>query len=125
MMKVYIVEGGEYEQRYTAGVFDTPERAMAAFPGHWTRELWLNEKQYSQQWASEKYTIYEEDFIDSGPETPPDVIQRQRPDPEKSAHGGWFYDTITADEAETFLDTAWAGSAVEGVDYWDTERWMK
>ena len=40
---VYLAERGCYEERYVSGVFDTPERAMAALHQEgwvWTRELW-------------------------------------------------------------------------------------
>jgi hypothetical protein len=29
---VYVVEGGEYEDKYLSGIFSTPEKAIEAFP---------------------------------------------------------------------------------------------
>lgn len=113
--KCYIVESGEYEQRYIAGVFDSPERAMAAFPGKWTRTLWLFGKAYWQDWSSAGHTIHEEGFTSEGPETEPGSILRQR---YNSATGGWLYDPITAEEAKGFLDPDWGKTAKELKGPW-------
>ncbi len=120
-MKCYVVEGGEYEQRYIAGVFDSPERAMAAFPGKWARTLWLNEKAYRQDWSSADYDIHEEDFTNSGAEVEARLVQRQRYD---SATGGWLYDPITAEEATGFLDPNWGKTADELKGPW-WKMWVR
>ncbi len=114
-MKVYVVEGGEYEDQYIAGIFDSPERAMAAFPGKWTRTLWLRDKAYWQDWSSGGYRMCEENFTSTGPEVEPKLIQRQRYD---SATGGWQYDAITDEEAVTFLDPKWGKTAKELKGPW-------
>jgi hypothetical protein len=41
--RVYVAERGLYEERYEAGIFDSPERAMAAMPGNrWRKTTWTN-----------------------------------------------------------------------------------
>lgn len=38
-MKVYVVESGDYEQRGIDAIYDSAERAMAAYPGKWTHTI--------------------------------------------------------------------------------------
>lgn len=70
-MIVYVAISGCYSQQGVAGVFDSPERAMAAFPkGKWTRELWVRERMESwengRDW-DDAVSIVAYEIQDSGP----------------------------------------------------------
>lgn len=102
MMKVYIAEQGCYDERRVAGVFDSPERAMAVLPGeHWRKETsayypnfpdrgvvkhsvrWINELDWE-----DAVCIIEDNLVAEGPLRSPDekVIQTYR-----ESDGGWDY----------------------------------
>lgn len=72
-MKVWVAVAGCYSQQYVAGVFDSPERAIAAFGGKWTREVHGTPKRGYGEWYSNNkdwdnaVRLEEFDLCDEGP----------------------------------------------------------
>ena len=101
-MRVYIAEQGLYENRFVAGIFDTPERAMAACgDGPWTKTTWTSHPQWPDRtevrhwitWANDldwddAIQISEAKLIETGPERNADrvIVQTYR-----ESDGGWDY----------------------------------
>lgn len=50
-MKVYVAEGGAYENRGVTGVFTSAEAAMAAHPGDWKRDDFEWEGRRFERWS--------------------------------------------------------------------------
>ena len=107
MAKVYVAEQGLYEQCDIVGIFDSPERAMAIFPGQWRKTTWTwfegpsddrrSVISHTVSWENDlDVRIYEMEIIDTGPLRAVDeaVVQTYR-----VADGGWDYipeDTVSA-----------------------------
>jgi hypothetical protein len=85
---LYIAERGCYEDRYIAGIYDSPERAIGALHQEgwtWKRVLWHfrsnpavrggghEQWQNDQDWEN-SITIYASTVTDAGEVRPPDVI---------------------------------------------------
>lgn len=72
---VYVVEADVYEQRYVAGIYDTAERAMGAYPDErWTATTYGDGDPHidnGKDWG-EALHIQEATFADDGPERPVD-----------------------------------------------------
>lgn len=92
-MKVYIAQTGVYEDVSVGGVYDTPERAMAAHDAPdtiWTKTTWAGGY---VSWTNnhdldQAVRITEYDLADSGPEREPDrrLVQTYR-----ESDGAWDY----------------------------------
>jgi hypothetical protein len=53
-VKVYVLEIGAYDERYVAGVFTTPEAAMAGYPhGEWKHSTWACQGVERRNWVNE------------------------------------------------------------------------
>lgn len=101
-MSVYVAAQGLYEDRQVAGIFDSPERAMAAMPGnHWTRTTWTNYPDWPDRskvwhWVSwdndldwdSSVTITEMEVTCEGPLRSVDVSRVQT---FRESDGGWDY----------------------------------
>lgn len=100
MKTVWVAERGCYDSRHIVGIFDSPERAMGAFPGLWTKTTWTHYPNWPRldgvtHWVSwsngldwdDLVEIREEDFTDEGAVREADVkvVQTLRTD------GRWDY----------------------------------
>lgn len=101
-MKVYVAERGCYEDKYVAGIFDSPERAMAAMPGEvWTKTTWTSFPNWPDRsvvrhwvdWSNDldwdnAVTITEDEIIEVGDmrAVDRDLLQTYR-----ESDGGWDY----------------------------------
>lgn len=106
-MKVYVLETGCYENRGVAGVFDSPERAMATQPDcRWVKTRWvsyrerlpdggpdLSQPEYHVSWDNDRdwdlsATISEYDLEDTGALR---SVDESRVQTYRESDGGWDY----------------------------------
>ena len=100
-MKVYIAERGLYEDTVVVGVYDSPERAMGAHPGTYTKTTWTQHPDWPDRsvvthwvdWCNDKdwdsaVRITEMDFTDTGPLAGP---AQSRVQTYRESDGGWNY----------------------------------
>ena len=124
--EIYIVEEGCYEQRTIAGVYDSVELAMGAYPDdRWTLTYFCHHLDYSleehnrlgpaydpgrrlyyENWTNDKdwgdaRSIYAYDLVTQGPCSTPSTIVEQR---YRQSDGGWDYVPITAEEGKRLLN---------------------
>lgn len=112
-MKVYIAERGVYEDRHIVGIYDSPERAMAALPdGVWTKTTnadypdWPDRRRVNH-WAlwdngldwDNAATVTESEFITEGPTRSVDrsLLQTYR-----KSDGGWDYVPESEEDGDGF-----------------------
>ncbi len=108
-MRVWIAETGEYEQRGVAGVYDSPERAMADIGGkNWRRTIWSGEGLGGLRWESwdndggdsiTSSAVVGEGQIRSADETVVQEIDALDP------RGRWLYTPISSEEADALVGT--------------------
>jgi hypothetical protein len=108
-MKVYVLEVGCYDQTYVAGIFASPELAMAANnKGTWTRTLWS--EGLWQSWSndldwSDRAEIVEEELVAAGPLRSVDKIRVQEKEAQPWAEKwqSWVYRPVTPTEADLIM----------------------
>lgn len=101
-MKVYVLETGCYENRYVSGIYDSPERAMAAADGKWTKTTWnIGVPKSGEEWHDRPRvswdndldwdsaaSVSEFDLEEDGPLLTDYRVREQR---YRASDGGWDY----------------------------------
>lgn len=103
-MKVYVAVQGLYEQRMVVGIYDSPDRAIAAQhkPGMtWTKTTWTNHPHWPDRsvvnhwvsWTNDRdwdahVEITEMELTEAGDRRPPDTARVQT---YRESDGGWDY----------------------------------
>lgn len=112
--KVYVAESGLYEQRMVVGIYDSPERAIAAHhePGMtWTKTTWTSHPNWPDRsvvthwvdWVNDRdwdehVRISEQQLVEAGELRQPDVARIQA---YRESDGGWDYLPERATESVT------------------------